>query len=90
MTGGNVSELWQNHRTLAIEVAEDVLQLQAWLTGEKIDNKSLIAAMLVAFDGDPEHGCTGRSAAARLQRALQLADDADLELHTLHRIQAEQ
>ena len=90
VTGGNVSELWQNHRTLAIEVAEDVLQLQAWLTGEKIDNKSLIAAMLVAFDGDPEHGCTGRSAAARLQRALQLADDADLELHTLHRIQAEQ
>lgn len=90
VTGGNVSELWQNHRTLAIEVAEDVLQLQAWLTGEKIDNKSLIAAMLIAFDGDPEHGCTGRSAAARLQRALQLADDADLELHTLHRIQAEQ
>ena len=90
VTGGNVAELWQNHRTLAIEVAEDVLQLQAWLTGEKLDNKALIAAMLQAFDGDPQHGCTGRSAAARLQRALQLADDADLELHTLHRIQAEQ
>ena len=90
VTGGNVAELWQNHRTLAIEVAEDVLQLQAWLTGQKLDNKALIAAMLEAFDGDPEHGCTGRSAAARLQRALQLADDADLELHTLHRIQAEQ
>ena len=90
VAGGNVAELWQNHRTLAIEVAEDVLQLQAWLTGEKLDNKALIATMLEAFDGDPEHGCTGRSAAARLQRALQLADDADLELHTLHRIQAEQ
>ena len=90
VTGGNVSELWQNHRTLAIEVAEDVLQLQAWLTGEKLDNKALIAAMLLAFEGDPEHVCTGRSASARLQRALQLADDADLELHTLYRIQAEQ
>ena len=77
-------------RTLAIEVAEDVLQLQAWLTGEKLDNKALIAAMLLAFEGDPEHGCTGRSASARLHRALQLADDANLELHTLRRIQAEQ
>jgi len=67
-----------------------VLQLQSWLTGEKLDNKQLIASMLVAFDGDPEHKCTGRSAAARLQRALQLADDANLELHTLRRIQAEQ
>jgi hypothetical protein len=90
VTGGNVAELWQNHRTLAIEVAEDVLQLQAWLTGEKLDNKALIAAMLLAFEGDPEHGCTGRSASARLHRALQLADDANLELHTLRRIQAEQ
>jgi len=46
--------------------------------------------MLLAFEGDPEHGCTGRSASARLHRALQLADDANLELHTLRRIQAEQ
>jgi len=90
VAGGNVSELWQDHRTLAIEVAEEVLELQAWLTGEELDTKGLIAAMLVAFDGDPEHGCTGRSAPARLQRALQLADEADLDVRTLHRIQAEQ
>ena len=90
VAGGNVSELWQNHRTLAIEVAEDVLALQAWLTAETLDSKALIAAMLVAFEGDPEHGCTGRSAPARLQRALQIADEADLDVPTLHRIQAEQ
>ena len=90
VAGGNVSELWQNHRSLAIEVAEDVLKLQASLTGEELVNKDLIAAMLVAFDGDPEHGCTGRSAPARLQRALQIADEADLDVPTLHRIQAEQ
>ena len=46
--------------------------------------------MLVAFDGDPEHGCTGRSAPARLTRAIQLADEADLDVATLHRIQSEQ
>ena len=90
VVGGNVAELWQNHRTLAIEVAEDVLAIQSYLTGKKLDNKALIAAMLVAFDGDPAHGCTGRSAPARLQRALQLADEADLEVKTLRRIQAEQ
>jgi len=90
VAGGNVTELWQNHRSLAIEVAEDVLQLQTWLTGEKLDNKGLIAAMLVAFDGDPNHGCTGRSAPARLQRALQLADEAGREVPNLHRIQEEQ
>lgn len=90
VAGGNVTELWQNHRTLAIEVAEDVLTLQEYLTGQSLDNKALIDAMLVAFAGDPEHGCTGRSAAQRLQRALQLADEADLEVQTLRRIQAEQ
>jgi hypothetical protein len=90
VTGGTVSELWQNHRTLAIEVAEDVLALQRALTGEDFDNKALIDAMLIAFDGDPEHGCTGRSATARLQRALQIADNAGLDVPTMRRIQAEQ
>ncbi len=90
VAGGNVAELWQSHRTLAIEVAEDVLKLQAALTGETLDSKNLIAAMLLAFDGDPEHGCTGRSAPARLQRAIQLADEEDLNVPILHRILAEQ
>ena len=90
VTGGTVSELWQQHRTLAIEVAEEVLALQAWLCGEKLDNKALIAAMLVAFDGDPQHRCTGRSAPARLARALALAEEAGIDTPVLQRIQAEQ
>ncbi len=90
VTGGTVQELWREHRTLAIEVAEDVLALQQWLTGNELDKKALINGMLQAFDGDPEHGCTGRSAPARLQRAIQLADEADLEVPVLHRILAEQ
>ncbi len=90
VVGGTVAELWHNHRTLAIEVAEDVLAIQSYLTGKKLDNKTLIAAMLDAFDGDPAHGCMGRSAPARLQRALQIADEADIKVNALHRIQAEQ
>jgi hypothetical protein len=45
--------------------------------------------MLQAFDGDPEHKCMGRSAPARLQRALELADDASLAVPHLRKIQNE-
>jgi len=84
--GGNVSELWTNHNELACEVAGDVLDIQEQLTGEELDRTALIEGMLRAFDGDPEHGCMGRSAPARLERALAIADEADLEVPTLRRI----
>jgi len=90
VTGGTVLDLWENHRVLAIEVAEDVLDIQESLTGRKLDRKALIDAMLTAFDGDPDHKCTGRSAPARLERALRIADDADLDVPALRRILAEQ
>jgi hypothetical protein len=67
-----------------------VLQLQASLTGEALDSKALIDAMLTAFDGDPQHNCTGRSAPARLARAIEIADKADLDVPALRRIQTEQ
>jgi hypothetical protein len=90
VVGGTVAQLWQDHRTLAIEVAEDVLAIQSYLTGKKLDSNALIDAMLAAFDGDPDHGCTGRSAPVRLQRALMLANEAGLQVPTLSRIQSEQ
>lgn len=42
--------------------------------------------MLVAFNGDPDHNCMGRSAPARLERALQLAEQYQLELPVLDEI----
>ena len=84
--GGNVSELWHEHGELARAVAKDVLSIQAWLTGETLDEEKLIDAMVAAFDGDPQHGCMGRSAPARLQRALKIADEAGLEVPALRRI----
>ena len=48
----------------------------------------LIAAMLKAFAGDPDHGCMGRSAPARLARALQQADAAGLAIPRLRAIAA--
>ena len=88
--GGNVSELWKNHEQLARDVANDVMQLQAWLTNvNDVDRERLIAGMLEAFDGDPEHGCMGRSAPGRLARALELAEKAEIEVPTLQRISKE-
>jgi len=84
--GGNVRELWLEHNELACEVAGDVLDIQEYLTGEVLDRTALVEGMLKAFDGDPEHDCMGRSAPARLQRALDIADEAGLDVPTLRRI----
>jgi len=88
--GGNVRELWLEHHELACEVAGDVLDIQEDLIGEEVDRTALIEGMLKAFDGDPEHGCMGRSAPARLERALAVADEAGLDVPTLRRIAAAQ
>ena len=87
--GGNVGQLWEDNRALAKFVAGDVIKLQEALTGEVLDHKGLIDGMVKAFEGDPEHMCMGRSAPARLQRALVLAAGENLSLTTLARIAAE-
>ena len=86
--GGNVGQLWHEHRLVAESVATDVIRLQEALTGRTLDHQSLIDSMVDAFNGDREHMCMGRSAAVRLQRALMLAKQNDLELPMLERIAA--
>ena len=85
-TGGTVSELWSNHQDFAKAVITDVHLLQQHLVSGTLDNEVLTNAMLVAFEGDPEHGCMGRSAPARLERALQIANSAGLTVNTLQEI----
>ena len=87
-TGGTVSQLWTQHEAFAREVANEVIDIQDALTGVKHDRDRLIAGMLEAFDGDPEHGCTGRSAPARLARALAYADEYGLSVPTLRALAA--
>jgi len=88
-TGGTVSELWQRHEKIARAVADEVMDLQAWLTQQSLDREQLIAGMLKAFDGDPEHKCMGRSAPARLERALKIADEAGIMARKLREIHAQ-
>jgi len=90
VTGGNVSELWSEHRELAEGVAREVISIQETLAGRSFDADALIRGMLAAFDGDPDHKCMGRSAAARLTRALQQAATAGLDVPHLREIAARQ
>jgi len=89
-TGGTVSELWARHESLARTVAGEVIQIQEALTGQRFDHEALIHAMLVAFSGDPEHKCMGRSAPARLHRALEHAERLGVAVPTLREIAHEQ
>ena len=83
-----MSGLWRDHQELARAVATDVIGIQEQLTGREFDAEALIRGMLAAFEGDPDHRCMGRSAPARLRRALSLADEAGLQAPTLRRIAA--
>jgi len=85
-TGGTVSELWSQHQDIARDVAAEIILLQEKLTGQSFDTPKLIDAMLAAFNGDPDHACMGRSAPARLARALMLAEKHQLALPSLKKI----
>ncbi|WP_321276329.1 hypothetical protein [Thiomicrorhabdus indica] len=85
-TGGTVSQLAENHADVMKAVAEDVLDIQDFITGRSNNREELMQGLLEAFNGDPEHGCMGRSAPARLKRALAIADKANLQVSKLRQI----
>lgn len=84
--GGNVAQLWQDHRALALQIAHEILDIQAWLTLWELPREQLIAGLQEAIQADPAHQCMGRSAPARLARALKLADEARLAVPTLRQL----
>lgn len=89
LVGGNVGGLWDRHREMARSVADEVLDIQDWLTGRTCDREPLMAGLVEAIQADPDHGCAGRSAPARLRRALAHADAAGLGVPLLRRIALE-
>ena len=84
--GGSVGELWRKHRDLAQDIAREVMQLQFAMTGESFEPGKLMDGMLEAFKGDLDHNCMGRSAPARLERALALAKQYKLDLPTIEQV----
>lgn len=87
VTGGDVEQLWYQHEDLARQVADEVMDIQAWLVGHHLERDKLIEGMVEAIQGDLRHQCTGRSAPKRLARALAYADEAGLSVPRLREIQ---
>ena len=86
ITKGNVEDLWNNHNDLAREVANEVMDIQATLVGHPLDRDKLITGFKEGIDGDLQHMCMGRSAPARLKRALEIADKEELAIPKLREI----
>lgn len=89
--GGSVDDLWYKNEALAREVANEVIDIQEWLTGHTHDRQKLIEGMVEGIKGDLEHKCMGRSAPGRLARAIGHADEAGLavpKLREIHQAQA--
>lgn len=84
--GGNVGQLWKDHNEVALAVVRDVLDIQDWLTESQLDRTAVIDGMVAAFHGDLEHKCMGRSAPARLERAISQADESGLKVSKLREI----
>jgi hypothetical protein len=83
--GGTVGELWGKHQDFAREVAEEIMDIQFRLIGKELDRQKLIDGMVEAFNGDLDHKCMGRSAPARLERAITQADEFGLQAKKLGR-----
>lgn len=81
--GGDVQTLWRLHEPLARAIAGEVITLQEKLIHTPLDRAALIDGMLEGFAGDPAHSCQGRTAKARLQRALTQARKEGLNLPQL-------
>ncbi len=85
-TAGTVGTLWSGHQDLTKKISQEVINIQQALTGQKFDADKLVNAMVDAFDGDLEHKCMGRSAPARLERALGLAKKYGLDVPVMQEI----
>ncbi len=81
-----VGYLWHNHHSLALEVAEEILSIQEWLTGKKLPRNDLIAGMAEGIEDCPDRYCLGRSASSRLQRVLDYAQEAGIKTPKLLQI----
>ena len=69
-TGGTVGELFRDHRELVDAVTGEVMAIQRKLADHPFDEAEALRTMERAVASDPDHGARGRSAPARLKRAL--------------------
>lgn len=87
ITKGNVEDLWNNHNDLALEVANEVMDIQSSLVSHELQRDTLITGFKAGIDGDLAHMCMGRSAPGRLARAIEQANAAGIPVNKLKEIQ---
>ena len=83
-----VGTLWREHRAQTIQIASEILTLQAAAVGGAVDRVSLLRGLDEAIDADPQHRAMGRAAPRRLERVLEQAKDLDLPVPRLQEIAA--
>jgi ketopantoate reductase len=75
----SVEDLWHQHQPLATEIAKEVILILESLTGKPLPQKKLINGMVEGIKDCPHRHCLGRSALARLERALKYAQEANID-----------
>ena len=87
VTGGTLGDLLEKHQELTREVAEELIEVQDWLTEVQLPRDELVRRTLKGFASFPDQLSMGRSAPERLDRAIRIADQADLPVPRLRAIQ---
>ena len=80
--------LWSQHNELARAIANEVIDVQEWLSGTAFERRKLVEGLAEGVYGDPQHKCRGRSALGRLMRLLDTADEAGLEIPRIRELRA--
>lgn len=88
VTGGTLGDLIEQHQELTREVVGELIDVQDWLTEVQLPREELIGKTLKGFASFPDQPSMGRSAPARLDRVIRIADQADLPVPRLRAIQA--
>jgi ketopantoate reductase len=86
--GTTTATLWEQHQELAVAVANEIIDVQQFLTGEVLDRRRLLDGLIEGINGDRSHKCKGRSAPGRLERTVAAADSAGLEISRVRKIKA--
>jgi hypothetical protein len=86
--GTTTETLWAQHNDFARSIADEVIDVQEWLTEAAFQRKKLIDGLAEGVYGDPQHKCRGRAAQGRLTRVLDIADKAGLEIPRIRDIRA--
>lgn len=86
--GTTTATLWDRHHELAVTVANEIIDVQQYLTGADFDRQRLIDGLVEGINGDRNHKCKGRSARGRLERVIAAAKKAGLKAPRLAEINA--